>query len=415
MYPSEDFIGRKFGRLTVVALARRDKRGNRYWSCRCNCTSEGAPLKEVRQDFLLSGRVSSCGCRRSELMRGNQRQASQSRGNEPQVAFSVTANMLQSKDNASLIGDACSDTVFHFLKGEDGAGKSSPSTPITCPHGKELSAIDMARDDGRALFCGICKRDRKWRLTLITPSALPKCQHGVLLISGDVARGDGCASYCEACGVHHEQFRGDQKEWNQALSRENLSTTRGIGMTTETSSDKRARKLAQWADQTSPAGKRFVTAGGSREVEFTAARDTTVEQWGGKRRIAEGFDKVAPWQNPNIDIDETGDSADSSLVNHIEKGHTEIDRPLDGRKYLSGEDGAKRMDSSNSLMRIKRKQLKIEAMPNGRFGIWHSDNGFGGYLGFYDSRKEAQKAMHDIIRENHEEHDESVSGFNAMN
>src|SRR5262249_35742036 len=152
---------------------------------------------------------------------------------------------------------------------------------------------------------------------------------------------------------HHEQFDGDRKEWNQTLQRENLATTRGIGMTVETSSDKRAKKLAPWADQTSPAGKRFVTAGGSQEVEFTAARDATVEAWGGKRRIAEGFDKVAPWQNPNVDVDETSDSADESLVNHIEKGHRDIDSPIDNRKCSRGEDGARREDSSHSSTKWK--------------------------------------------------------------
>lgn len=62
-----DFVGRKFGRLTVVRLDRKEPkiRNNgftRYWVCRCECGAE-----EVFQQSMLSGHyVKNCtGCIKS--------------------------------------------------------------------------------------------------------------------------------------------------------------------------------------------------------------------------------------------------------------------------------------------------------------------------------------------------------------
>src|SRR3954454_12334770 len=52
--------GQKFGRLTLVArVAARNLR----WECLCECGSRHL----VYAGNLRSGRVSSCGCRRSEI------------------------------------------------------------------------------------------------------------------------------------------------------------------------------------------------------------------------------------------------------------------------------------------------------------------------------------------------------------
>jgi hypothetical protein len=44
-----NIINRRFGRLTVVALARR-KRGHAYWNCKCTCGS----TTTVRADHLVA-------------------------------------------------------------------------------------------------------------------------------------------------------------------------------------------------------------------------------------------------------------------------------------------------------------------------------------------------------------------------
>ncbi len=54
--------GKIFTRLTVIALARRDKNHNKYWRCRCECGGEVV----VRADGLSSGNTKSCGCLRKE-------------------------------------------------------------------------------------------------------------------------------------------------------------------------------------------------------------------------------------------------------------------------------------------------------------------------------------------------------------
>ena len=58
-----DIVGQSYGKLTVVSFS--GKRNNRYyWLCKCEC---GTASKEVRQDHLRSGRISSCGCSLPEI------------------------------------------------------------------------------------------------------------------------------------------------------------------------------------------------------------------------------------------------------------------------------------------------------------------------------------------------------------
>jgi len=53
-----DYIGQRFGRLTVVSLAKPTKSGEKRWKCRCDCGGS----KIVRHGSLQSGVTISCGC-----------------------------------------------------------------------------------------------------------------------------------------------------------------------------------------------------------------------------------------------------------------------------------------------------------------------------------------------------------------
>lgn len=58
-----DLTGLRFGRLTVLgASSGRTKSGNRLWQCRCDC---GNPVETTREK-LLSGSTGSCGCGREQ-------------------------------------------------------------------------------------------------------------------------------------------------------------------------------------------------------------------------------------------------------------------------------------------------------------------------------------------------------------
>ena len=56
----QDLIGKKFGRLTVVARADNDMNGNIRWVCKCDCGN--IKEKPVYTSSLTSGRTRSCGC-----------------------------------------------------------------------------------------------------------------------------------------------------------------------------------------------------------------------------------------------------------------------------------------------------------------------------------------------------------------
>lgn len=58
--PLKDWIGKRFGMLTVLSYARKEN-GFHIWHCRCDCGNE----VDVRQSNLQSGWSASCGCARS--------------------------------------------------------------------------------------------------------------------------------------------------------------------------------------------------------------------------------------------------------------------------------------------------------------------------------------------------------------
>lgn len=56
--------GKRFGRLTVLKRTGRDKGGNVFWLCQCDCGN----IKEIRGMSLKPGGTQSCGCFQKEEM-----------------------------------------------------------------------------------------------------------------------------------------------------------------------------------------------------------------------------------------------------------------------------------------------------------------------------------------------------------
>ena len=55
----KDFIGKRFGALTVVEYAGKQE-GVHHWKCLCDCGNETI----TTQTMLQSGKTRSCGCLR---------------------------------------------------------------------------------------------------------------------------------------------------------------------------------------------------------------------------------------------------------------------------------------------------------------------------------------------------------------
>ena len=64
----EDLTGRRFGRLTVVALDRTEDHLT-YWRVRCDCGVEFT----ASGTNLLRGKTRSCGCYRVDRLKGRAR------------------------------------------------------------------------------------------------------------------------------------------------------------------------------------------------------------------------------------------------------------------------------------------------------------------------------------------------------
>ena len=64
--PQKDFIGKSFGKLTVVAYGGKQG-GMHRWKCRCACGKETV----VGQTLLQTGKTKSCGCLQATIYREN--------------------------------------------------------------------------------------------------------------------------------------------------------------------------------------------------------------------------------------------------------------------------------------------------------------------------------------------------------
>lgn len=62
----KDYVGKRFGRLTVTAYAGK-RNGMHRWKCLCDCGNETI----VGQTLLQTGKTRSCGCLQSEACRNN--------------------------------------------------------------------------------------------------------------------------------------------------------------------------------------------------------------------------------------------------------------------------------------------------------------------------------------------------------
>lgn len=61
----EDYIGKRFGKLTIFSYDNRDKRKNFCVICKCDCGNEII----TNINFLLKGTTKSCGCLKVDIGR----------------------------------------------------------------------------------------------------------------------------------------------------------------------------------------------------------------------------------------------------------------------------------------------------------------------------------------------------------
>lgn len=64
--PRKDFIGKRFGKLTVIGYAGK-RAGMHRWRCRCDCGNETV----VGQTLLQNGKTKSCGCLQAAVYKEN--------------------------------------------------------------------------------------------------------------------------------------------------------------------------------------------------------------------------------------------------------------------------------------------------------------------------------------------------------
>ena len=101
----DDMVGRKYGRLTVIGEAERDKFGHICWKCACECGAETDALGT----HLRNGLKASCGCLHKEGL--------------------ISRNTKHSKANATptystwkAMRNRCNNSNYHLYHNYGGRG-----------------------------------------------------------------------------------------------------------------------------------------------------------------------------------------------------------------------------------------------------------------------------------------------------
>jgi len=56
--PAVDLTGKRFGRLTVLAVSHKNKHRDYFWRCQCDCGT----VKTLKADDFRNKETRSCGC-----------------------------------------------------------------------------------------------------------------------------------------------------------------------------------------------------------------------------------------------------------------------------------------------------------------------------------------------------------------
>lgn len=99
---AKDEKGKKYGYLTVLERAEKNKLGVVYWTCRCECNN----LTQVPGSMLRRGKTTSCGCRRGSRFEDRSRSA----------ANAIIGRYKQGARKRNLTWELSDDECLDFFK-----------------------------------------------------------------------------------------------------------------------------------------------------------------------------------------------------------------------------------------------------------------------------------------------------------
>lgn len=140
--PDESYIGKKFGKLTIIAYSHHDSRKRRWYKCKCDCGNDVVVLIYR----LRNGHTKSCGC----LQKVTNKKHGLSRTREYQIWADMKGRCLNKRNrNYDYYGGRgisfCKEWESFEVFLED-MGK--------CPNGFQLDRINVNGN--------YCKSNCKW-------------------------------------------------------------------------------------------------------------------------------------------------------------------------------------------------------------------------------------------------------------
>ena len=98
-YNNDEYIGKKFGKLTVIEIVHVDKNGKQHsgwqWKCKCDCGNETL----ARPSLVLRGKKLSCGCLKKEQEYHNLGEKRKTHGKSNTRLYRIWRGMIDRCEN----------------------------------------------------------------------------------------------------------------------------------------------------------------------------------------------------------------------------------------------------------------------------------------------------------------------------
>lgn len=191
--------GDKYGRLTVVELAGRDKGGGLLYLCKCDCGNE----KIVVKGNLVSGRTKSCGCFLKEETSRRRKKTNKVLLNEKDktaIIYATNTNnefIIDIEDYEKIKDYTWHETSAGYLmeKSNLKSGRLLHRFIMNAPKGKVVDHINHNIRDNRKSNLRVCSQSDN----LLNRKTLPK---GIF----KAKRGNNTYYLVEMCGKYQGCF-----------------------------------------------------------------------------------------------------------------------------------------------------------------------------------------------------------------
>lgn len=207
--------GNKFGKLTVIEFAGKDKHGGLLYLCRCDCGKE----KIILKGNLIAGRTKSCGCFQKEEVRNRRKKTNHVEfkpDDKIAIVYSTNTNnpfIIDIDDYEKIKDYAWFESSVGYLmeKSSKKSGRLLHRVIMDAPKGKVVDHLNHNIKDNRKQNLRVCSQSENVMNRKTLPKGIHKAVRGnhVYYILQMCGKYQGCFSNYEDAAEKRNELLGN--------------------------------------------------------------------------------------------------------------------------------------------------------------------------------------------------------------